>query len=100
MARVSWRGDFVKVTFLRQEVMRFKDRWPVSGLRDAAIWFEFDSGGNLVDMGSSRTLRRAEGSGALLALSQDAWEIARRRRRRRSRRSGRSGRKKVGLLGY
>lgn len=97
MARISRRGSWVRVTLLRREVQNFKDRWPASGLPDAAIWFEFDSGGNLVDMGPyrlDRRLRRAEGSGALLAMSHDAWAMARRSRRRRSRS------KKVGLLGY
>lgn len=85
MPRIRRRGSWTKVTLLRSEVMAFKRMWPASGLPDAAIWFEFDRGGNLVDMGSSRSLRRAEGSGALLALSQDAQSMGRRRRRRRRR---------------
>jgi len=70
---------------LESEVVAFKRRWPASGLPNAPIWFEFDRGWNLVDMGSSRSLRRAEGSGALLALSADAQRLARRRAYRKKR---------------
>lgn len=66
-------GRFVKVMLSKHEVEAFKKTWPASGLPDAPIWFQFDTkNGDLVDMGSSRSLKSADSSGALLALAEDA----------------------------
>jgi hypothetical protein len=60
------------------DVRAFKSRWPASGLPDKAIWFKFSPTGDLIDYArlTADELDRSEGSGALVALSQDAWEFA------------------------
>jgi hypothetical protein len=69
-------GVYVNVTMTKREVQAFKARWPVSGLPDRAITFVFDTrNGDLVGY-SPINMQSAEGSGALVALSQDAWEQA------------------------
>ena len=70
-------SPYVRVNLSQNFVEEFKEQWPVSGLPNAAIYFEFDKrNGDLVDIGSRRSLDRAEGSGALLALSEDAQKFA------------------------
>jgi hypothetical protein len=83
-------GVYVNVTMTKREVMAFKSRWPASGLPDKAITFVFDTrNGDLV--GHTLNLDSAEGSGALPALAQDAWEAAKvKRNRRQNRRAGKA----------
>ena len=78
MPSISTRSaNFPRILLSRADVVAFKAQWPASGLPDAPIWFEFDrSNGDLVDMGSSRSLARSEGTGAQVALSEDAERFA------------------------
>lgn len=70
---VQGGGAYIFVTMSKREVQAFKARWPASGLPDKAIEFIFDSrNGDLI--GYDINLQRAEGSGALVALSQTAWD--------------------------
>jgi hypothetical protein len=60
-----------KVIFSRDEVCEFRERFPCSGLRDRAYWFEFDARGDLVD---TDVPEHDDGAGAS-ALSEDAREF-------------------------
>jgi hypothetical protein len=78
-ARVDATGDrYITVRFPASYVERFKSRWPASGLpNNAHITVELDeSTGDLVNLTSNRSLARADGSGALLAITEDANNIA------------------------
>ena len=78
-AKVSATGDgFVTVRFPASYVERFKDSWPASGLpNNARIQVLLsERNGDLVNLTSNRSLARADGSGALSALAEDANNIA------------------------
>jgi hypothetical protein len=61
-----------RVCVSRDDVADFRSQWPCSGLPDKAMWFEFESNGDLVDVGPMDT-SRFDGPD-LLALSQNAQE--------------------------
>jgi hypothetical protein len=61
-------GSLFSVNVSAQEVARFKNGYPCSGLPTKAFWFQFDKrNGDLVDVSPSNV----DGP-AVLALSQDA----------------------------
>lgn len=64
------RGN--RVTVSADEVSNFMRRFPCSGLHGTRLWFEFESNGDLVDMGPGDTSTQ-DGAG-LVALSKYAQE--------------------------
>jgi hypothetical protein len=65
-----------KVFVSASEVRSFKRSFPVSGLPDRAVWFEFSSNGDLVDMPSWTSSDKYRDAGyALQVLSQDAQKF-------------------------
>jgi hypothetical protein len=65
------------VTMTAADIWNLIKRWPASGLTGAkSIAFTFDGKGDLVDIKAAKgVLERAEGTGALEALAQDAKDI-------------------------
>jgi hypothetical protein len=81
-AFIHLRGYRVVVNSL--DIYRFVNRWPCSGLEDlTAVTFEFDPGGDLVDVHYDYDKGDAErfDGPALLALSEDAQTYAEKRPR-------------------
>lgn len=68
------RGGYA-VTMLRREVYDFSRTWPCCTLPDAAITFEFDARGDLVDVLPYRIADKVDGQEAL-ALCDDAQNYA------------------------
>jgi hypothetical protein len=71
-------GDgYKRIYFSKREVIEWKRRWPVSGLKDKGYWFEFDTRGDLVDTNVSAN----EDGGGAAALASDAKEMLAARKR-------------------
>lgn len=69
-----------RVCVSADEVKDFMQSFPCSNLNGTRLWFEFDTNGDLVDMGPGNT-EKQDGAG-LLALSQDAQAYLDSRRKR------------------
>lgn len=67
-------GANIVVTIPLPEVERFMRVWPASGLPHEAITFIFDHDGDMME--EEPDLSEAYGSGAAVALSDDAWDFA------------------------
>lgn len=77
-------GSAFNVTVSRSEVNDFRQTWPCSDLPDKAICFQFDNGGDLIDIWPDNI----DGLD-VLALSQDAQSYGLERKEKKWR--GRDG---------
>lgn len=74
--RATQRGEYVRVTVSRREVVAFKRTLPNSGLPDAAFWFDFRPELGLVDYGPPRLYGRYDcgpGLHNLAGLARQAY---------------------------
>lgn len=75
--KVHKRGCDILVVMSPAGVDKFANNWPCSGLtRGRGIWFRFGNNGDLLDTNAELQHPNAYGSGALVALADDARETA------------------------